>query len=280
MAQTGTERSKARDRATPPQPAASLEQPEAPKLPAWAGVNGFVDIHCHLAAGLDDGPKTEAESLSMAWAAYQAGTKAVVATPHSGLRHRFDPDALAQSLERIEDRLSAELFLFSGCELELSDEPFAAFLADPRRYTIGGGRYLLVELPRGAAPPHAEAALEKVRELGLVPILAHPERYAPERLPPRRLGDWIRNGCLTQITASALAAPSRGRVRGAAFELLQAGLVDFVASDGHDAHRRPPTLWEGFQAAAETVGVGRAGRLFTHNPLAVLNDEPIETIRC
>jgi tyrosine-protein phosphatase YwqE len=43
---------------------------------------GFTDLHCHLLPGVDDGPRTMAESLEYAAGAVAAGTTTIVATPH------------------------------------------------------------------------------------------------------------------------------------------------------------------------------------------------------
>jgi tyrosine-protein phosphatase YwqE len=52
-------------------------------------------------------------------------------------------------------------------------------------------------------------------------------------------------------------------------------LAHFVASDAHDAVKRPPLLIEGFRRTAEIIGAARAARLFTYNGLAVLHNEPL-----
>ncbi|HEY5147317.1 MAG TPA: CpsB/CapC family capsule biosynthesis tyrosine phosphatase, partial [Polyangiaceae bacterium] len=45
-------------------------------------VRGFVDLHCHWVASIDDGARTTSESLAMLRGLHQAGFDAVVATPH------------------------------------------------------------------------------------------------------------------------------------------------------------------------------------------------------
>src|SRR5688572_1974200 len=42
----------------------------------------FVDIHCHLVPGIDDGAKTWQESLAMARMAVADGITTIVVTPH------------------------------------------------------------------------------------------------------------------------------------------------------------------------------------------------------
>ncbi|HEX7344880.1 MAG TPA: CpsB/CapC family capsule biosynthesis tyrosine phosphatase, partial [bacterium] len=42
----------------------------------------MIDIHTHILPDLDDGPSTLVEALDLAAAAYDCGTRAMIATPH------------------------------------------------------------------------------------------------------------------------------------------------------------------------------------------------------
>ena len=259
-----------------PEPATPQRIPAPPRrMPAWTGVNGFVDIHCHLLPGLDDGPADEDASLSLAAAAYAGGTAAIVATPHNSFRFPFRAGDAQRELRRLEQRVPEELALFSGCELEISDESLRAFFASPQRFTLNQGSYVLIELMGQSCPPNFEQALLNFRERDLRPILAHPERCPAVHARWRRLYDWRERGCLFQITAASLTGRMGRRAQSAACAMLREGLADFAASDAHDAVKRPPHLLEGFRVASQIAGISAAGRLFTYNPLAVLHDEPL-----
>lgn len=246
------------------------------RVPAWMEVGGFVDIHFHVAPGLDDGPANLDEAAALAWAAYRAGTLAVIATPHRSLRYDWSGQARADVLQGLHSRLPEGFALFAGCELELCDEAWRSFEADPRRYCLNQSRYVLVELPQAGSALCFDAVLNKLVGRGFVPILAHAERC---RLPgnlTNRLSGWVRQGCLVQVTADAICG-RRGRpMQAAAGELLRAGLVHFVASDAHNLAHRGPNLQPAYRVVSEIAGIEQAARLFTHNPLLVLQDEPID----
>jgi protein-tyrosine phosphatase len=240
------------------------------------GVRGFVDIHCHVAPGLDDGPANLAAAADLAQAAYRAGTLAMIATPHRSLRYAWSGQALLHGLQRLQDHLPAGFALFGGCELELSDEAWKSFESNPGRYCLNRSRYVLVELPRASSSHGFEVVLARLRARGCVPIVAHAERCRLFQPRADLLADWVQQGCLLQITADAICGRNGRAARAAATELLGAGLVHFVASDAHDVARRGPNLQPAYRAVSERAGVEQAARLFTYNPLRVLRDEAIE----
>ncbi len=258
----------------PLEPAVPGPPPCRPELPAWMGVRGFVDIHFHLVWGVDDGPADAAVSQRLTRLALEAGTVAIIATPHCSASYPFDPQLSALRLAVLEEAFD-DPALFSGCEVEINDETLRALKADPRRYTLAGSRYALVELPHRFPHDRLLLVLDQLRELGLTPILAHPERYPLLWERPLLARRWVERGGLMQLTADALAGRYGRRAGSTAAELLDAGLAHFVASDAHDPAKRPPSLREAFRRVYERLGQAAAVRLFTYHPLAVLHDEPL-----
>ena len=63
-------------------------------------VRGFVDLHCHWIAGIDDGARTVEASLAMLRGLKRAGFDTVMATPHMrpGMFDN-DRDALVSGVE-------------------------------------------------------------------------------------------------------------------------------------------------------------------------------------
>jgi protein-tyrosine phosphatase len=240
------------------------------------GVRGFVDIHCHLAPGLDDGPSNLSEAADLAQAAYRAGTLAIVATPHRSLRYAWAGPALVHGLQRLQDHLPAGFAIFCGCELELSDEAWKSFEKTPRRFCLNGSRYVLVELRQAASLHSVEVVLARLQHRGLVPIVAHAERCRLSWRGADPLLRWVQQGCLLQVTADAICGRQGRLLQDAANALLRAGLVQFVASDAHDVARRGPDLRPAYRVVSELAGVEQAARLFTYNPLRVLRNEGLQ----
>ncbi len=118
--------------------------------------------------------------------------------------------------------------------------------------TIGGTRYMLVEFPRMVAYDTVVIALGRVVDAGLLPLLAHPERYTC--CSPEAVGRWRELGARMQVDATTLlSTQSRGQ---RARALVAAGLADILAADNHGDDR---TIATG-RRLPRGAGRGRAGR--------------------
>ena len=233
-----------------------------------AGISGFVDLHCHLLPGLDDGPAEAQLSSRMAERAMRSGTLAIIATPHSSSRYKFSVENRDREMNEMLRSLRGRIDIFTGCEVELSPEGLVPVWHDPAAAAINRGPYLLVEAPTYGFASSLNVAIPRLRELRLRPILAHPERLAADNrnvaIAARR------DGLLFQVTAGALTGAMGARIQRVAWKLLEQGVVEFIASDGHDSTRRPPDLAPAFHLTACRFGPAAAADLFTWNPLAVL----------
>jgi len=236
---------------------------------------GFVDIHCHVLPGLDDGPRILEVSEQMCALARASGTAAIVATPHANHRFAFDPVKTAEQLARLGEKVNGSLRLFTGCEVEMSMETMPAALRNPAAYSLAGSRYLLLELMPTGIPPNLEGVFSRLLDRGFVPVLAHPERNVQLQKRPDKVGAWVERGCLTQLTADSLTGRMGRRAQAAAVELIQHRIVHFVASDAHDPVHRPPRLVDGYRIVGEMFGSALANLLFIENPRAVVQNQVI-----
>ena len=238
----------------------------------------FVDIHCHVLPELDDGPATAADADAMLRLAAAAGTSDIIATPHANSRFRFEPERVTAAIGEVAAASGGIPRIHPGCEVHLSAENVHEVLERPFRYTLNGRQYLLTELPEMFLSPVIDEILARLRALGLVPVVAHPERN--RFLNAERVERWVDSGCLTQVTAGSLLGDFGSTAQGAAAGLLRRGLVHFVASDGHDTSSRPPVLGDAYHWVAAECGGETAEVLFMANPAAVIaGGEPVRPPR-
>ena len=126
-----------------------------------------------------------------------------------------------------------------------------------RALALAGGPYLLVESPFSPVVGDFEPMVLDLHARGHRVLLAHPERCPAFQRDPERLERLAGAGVLVQLTAGSMAGAFGTTVRRFTAALLREGLVHVVASDAHDAVRRPPGLRDGFAALErELPGLG------------------------
>ena len=231
----------------------------------------MIDLHCHLLPAVDDGSRSVAQSVRVLTRFAADGVTAVCLTPHLLASEAAEPP-LAHEAAFETLRLAAPTVptLHRGAEVML-DRPLPAAVAERRTVTLAGSRYILVEFPRLVAYQTVANALHLVVQLGLVPLLAHPERYAC--CSPGAVEAWRRLGALMQVDATTLASGgSRGdRAR----QLVARGLADVLAADNHGDGRG---LVLARELLLEHGGEAQADLLLVANPAAIVTDAVVEVV--
>jgi len=234
-----------------------------------------VDIHSHILPQIDDGPKSWDVCVAMCQAAAADGITHMVATPHANDRYAFDREYTEGLVAQLRQLAGNTLKISLGCDFHLSYDNLQDALAHPARYTIEGTRYMLVEFSNYGIPQQIMDSLLRLGDCGLTPIITHPERnpFLRENLP--RVAEWAQQGCVIQMTGSALTGAWGERTHRAALWLLEHQAVHVLATDAHDMEDRPPVLSRARDAAAEICGAEIAQALVEANPQAIVNNEPL-----
>jgi protein-tyrosine phosphatase len=146
------------------------------------------------------------------------------------------------------------------------DRPLDVSVARERRATLAGTRYILVEFPRLVADTTVRRALRDTVDIGLVPVLAHPERYAC--CTPDLVRDWRGLGALMQVDATTLLSSRSRGLRARA--LVEEGLADIAAADNHGDGRLLEAV---YHVLGIRDGAVQADLLARENPGRILRDE-------
>jgi protein-tyrosine phosphatase len=234
-----------------------------------------VDIHSHILPEVDDGPKSWDVSVAMCRAAAADGITHQVATPHANDRYPYDRAHLQGLLDHLQ-RLAVDApQLILGCDFHLSYDNLQDAVAHPTRYVIEGTRYLLVEFSNYSIPQQTTDSFLKLGNCGITPIITHPERnpILRENLP--RVAEWAEQGCVVQVTGSALTGFWGERTRRAAHWLLEHQAVHVLATDAHDTEKRVPILSTARDAAAKICGEDVAEAMVELNPRAIITNQPL-----
>lgn len=87
----------------------------------------FVDMHCHILPGIDDGASNEVQTAEMLEQAWLSGTRMMVATPHYNRRRGYTADqskindALVQA-RTIAKRINPNFRIYEGREIEYEND--------------------------------------------------------------------------------------------------------------------------------------------------------------
>lgn len=204
------------------------------------------------------------------------GVTDICLTPHlqAGRAESGPPAAHHRAFEALRAEAPAAPRLHRGAEVML-DRPIPRPVALARNVTLGGSRFILVEFPRLVAYDTVINALSQVVELGLIPILAHPERYSCCSVDAVR--HWRSIGAKMQVDATTLlAAQARGQ---RARQLIAEGLADILAGDNHGDDR---TVATGARFLEAQEGTEQVELLVVRNPSSILSDgsmSPVPPLR-
>jgi protein-tyrosine phosphatase len=239
-------------------------------------LTAVIDLHCHILPGIDDGATDVAVSIAMARASVEQGVTILACTPHilPGLYHNSGP-AIREAVQQLQNVLDQEgiaLRLVPGADAHMAPD-FIAGIRSGRLLSLADSRYILVEPPHHTAPPQLEEFFFALVVAGYVPILTHPERlsWVPSRYQMvKRLVD---AGVWMQITAGSFTGAFGRNALYWAQRMLDEGCVHLLASDAHDAERRPPNLAVGREIVAKRVGAQEAEHLVMTRPMGILKDQ-------
>jgi protein-tyrosine phosphatase len=238
----------------------------------------IIDIHSHILPDLDDGSRSLEESIEMLRQAAEAGTTDIVASPHANQEYTFDPRVVEQKIGELQAAVGDIPRIHYGCDFHLTPENIEDALCVPGKYSIDHRGYLLVEFSDFFIPKATGELFGRMMNVGLHPIITHPER---NQLLQRRLtdlGKWVDQGVYLQVTAQSLLGRFGRTATKCAHELMDRGLVHFLASDAHDTKWRTTALDESRQYVERRFGIEVALRLFEENPRAALAGVPLTLV--
>ncbi len=204
-----------------------------PKIPDYSFLG--VDLHSHLLPGIDDGARSIGHSLALIGMLKELGFHTLITTPHvMAEMYTNNPEIIRYKYNEVQAALrEKELGIKLSAAAEyLMDEGFGDKLESGNLLTLPGNR-VLVEMSFYAAPPMLEDYLFRLQTKGYRPVLAHPERYLFLKGDFKKYQDLKGRGCEFQLNLLSLGGYYGKPTRENAFELLNAGLIDFLATDLH-----------------------------------------------
>lgn len=236
----------------------------------------MIDIHNHLLPGIDDGAEDMDEALALARLAVADGVTHLVCTPHMhpGLydNDRAGIEAALAGYRTALAEAGIDLKVAAAAEVRFGLEVMTG-ATDGTMPLLGdweGRRVLLLEFPHTEIPFGAERLTGWLIDRNIVPMIAHPERNRDIVNNPDRLTPFIEQGCLTQVTASALTGQFGERSQACAEALILEGEATCIASDAHNIRNRVPCLAQARARVAEIADEATAQQLSVDQPWQIV----------
>ena len=211
----------------------------------------MVDLHSHILWGVDDGSKSKEMTLNMLSLAVEGGTNKIVCTPHymPGY-YEFTIDEIKKKQVEIkkmilEEGLDIETYI--GQEVYYTNNILENY---EKGYigTINNSRYMLIEFNmRNFSSTEVLENLYELQLKGIVPIIAHPERYIKFIKKPSLINEFIKEGFLFQLNIGSLLGHFGNDVKKLAENYLRNKVYSALGSDGHRDTKRTTNIKDGIK---------------------------------
>ena len=242
-------------------------------------MQGWIDMHCHILPGLDDGARDIETALQILELVYAEGIRAMIATPHfHGGHYEASPEQISEWVIRIQDLVSErfpDLKIFSGNEIYYYDS-MIDWVGEDRVLTMAGSCYLLLEFSPLVEFKKLEQAVRNVKAGGYLPILAHIERYRCLNGHMKQIQQLIDMGAYIQINTEAILGDAGLITKQFVKKLCKNDMIDFMATDTHSLHRRRPRMKECAEYLTKHYGEAYTQKILYDNPYCIITDEYIE----
>ena len=233
------------------------------------------DLHNHLLPSVDDGPDDINESLEIVRISSDQNIEFVLATPHRKDVTEFHSVAHIRKLVTQINDISVERGYLTEIKLGMENHIDITLPEDIRTgyaLSMNGGPHILLEMPWEDKDVPIDDVLEEVKEMGLIPVIAHPEIMEIFKNDYNYLKELVGRGMLMQLTSSSLYGKFGKEARTFSHEILKDGFCHIIASDTHMAFgQREQDLIKGFETAKKLIGHESARKLVSDNPWMLLN---------
>lgn len=196
----------------------------------------MIDMHSHILPAIDDGSRSIEESIKMIKEAKEAGFTAIVSTSHyieenyNSSKHERE-----ELIKEINQRLEAEnvdIKIYNGAEAYVSTN-LDELIKKKELPTINESKYLLMELPMHSEIIYLDNIIYNLKTNGIVPIIAHPERYSYVQKNPKMLKDFINKGVFFQSNYGSIIGRYGKDAEKTLKKLLKDNMIHFLGTDTH-----------------------------------------------
>lgn len=234
---------------------------------------GYVDIHSHILPGIDDGARDWAQTERMLQMQQAEGVTDLITTPHFDMEQNIqNPDKLRELVAEANEhakKAAPGITLYTGCEVLYSPGIIDAYKRGDI-LTLADSQYLLVEFYPRSPYREIEEGVSLITQEGLVPVIAHVERYECLMKEYDRLCELMKMGAVMQMNSRSLLGKRFDKRVKLCRKMVQNGFIHFLGSDCHNEEERPPKMREPYDIITKYCGTQVADELTGKNARYIL----------
>ena len=238
----------------------------------------YLDIHCHILPGVDDGSKNMDLSLKMLDYAYNEGIRAHILTPHyHGGYVETDRSVIDRTFMELKARLHGihpDMQLFIGHEIYYYHS-VPEWIEEGRVHTLADSNYVLLEFSTGVEKRELLEAVQNLCGYGYYPVLAHVERYDCLVRDPSYVGELVDNGAYIQVNSRTVTGEGGLRIRHFIKKIIREELVHFIGTDAHSMGSRKPEMAECAEMIMKKCSEEYAADILYRNAINIVNNQPL-----
>ena len=237
-----------------------------------ATITDKIDIHSHILYGIDDGSKSLEESIEIINQAIEVGFTEIVLTPHYIEESKYQTNN--KEKESILKTLKSNIKLYLGNEVFVNNN-LEELLKKQEISTINKSKYLLIEFPMNQKPKDINNILYELRIKGIIPIIAHPERYDYVEKNPNIVKEWIEEGAILQSNYGSIIGIYGSGPQKTIKKLLKKKLIDVLASDVHYPNNKIYQNMETIEKKLKRITKENYEKLVYTNPKLIIENKEI-----
>lgn len=236
------------------------------------------DLHSHYLFNVDDGSRSFDETKKMLDNAKKNNITDIVFTPHyinetSYVNGYKDNNKIFKEIKKYADSLNINVYL--GNEVFISNNILDLY-KEKKITTINNSKYMLIEIPMNSKINDVKSIFFNLISNGIIPILAHPERYIVYYKDIEFFKELKTIGVLFQMNFPSLFGLYGKHAKYMSKKFLKLHMIDFIGSDIHHVDDRYSTSSKFEKKLIKLVGYEEAKKILEDNFTKVINDEKIE----
>ena len=233
----------------------------------------YIDTHCHIIYGVDDGSKSIEETTEMLHSAYDTGTRCIIATPHHHpIRGQSDVKLIRnriQEVRKIAESIDKNFRIYFGMEVFFTHD-IPEKVQKGVVCGINNKKIMLLEFSPSVKFSSILQAVQIVQASGMNVLMAHCERYMCLLENMEYIERLSNIGVKFQVNANSITGNGGRRAQKFIGKLMDADYVFCVGSDAHNNTTRPPALNDAAEYVKRRYGKEYMDKIFFLNPASLL----------